>query len=46
MKDGILIAEEPPAAMLTAERGEFGGKPFILTWRRHDRALDLKRPDA
>ncbi|MFG1287928.1 hypothetical protein [Xanthobacter versatilis] len=45
MKDGILIAEGPPAAVLTAERGEFGGEPFILTWR-HDRALDLKRPDA
>jgi len=57
MKDGRLIAEGPPAAVLTAdrvgeaygvtvERGEIGGEPFILPWRRHDRAPDRKEPEA
>ncbi|MDI4656437.1 ABC transporter ATP-binding protein [Xanthobacter autotrophicus] len=57
MKGGGLIAEGPPAAVLTAdrvaeaygvtlERGEFGGEPFILPWRRHDRAPDRKEPEA
>ncbi|MFG1374169.1 ABC transporter ATP-binding protein [Xanthobacter oligotrophicus] len=57
MKEGILIAEGAPAAVLTTdrvaeaygvtvERGEFGGEPFILPWLRHDRAPDRKEPEA
>ncbi|MFG1377478.1 ABC transporter ATP-binding protein [Xanthobacter autotrophicus] len=57
MKDGALVAEGPPAAVLTADRaaeaygvtvegGEIGGEPFILPWRRRDRAPDRKEPEA
>ncbi|MDI4666780.1 ABC transporter ATP-binding protein [Xanthobacter autotrophicus] len=57
MKDGGLIAEGSPAAVLTAERvggaygveverGEIGGEPVILPWRRRGRAPARREPEA